>query len=234
MSARLFQTWLFARVSFIGWGDAYRRFAGKSHACVEGERTDAPLGRGRIRPVGMGTFKGGVHLPPLVPPIAKASKADDSSLVPIPSRFFVTSGRAINKTSELNAFDLALLKAGIGEQNLVSVSSILPNGIKQIERKPIPMGAVTHCVLARHAGGEGEVISAGIAYAFRADGRGGYVAEGHLHGTQKALKEFLRWRMEEIAHFRGVELLKINYRTEELSIPMDHYGVCIAACVFLR
>ncbi len=165
---------------------------------------------------------------------SRPSKPKTETLVPIPTRFFVTSGRGINKTSELNAFDLALLKAGIGEQNLVSVSSILPSGIKQIERRPIPMGAVTHCVLARHAGGEGEVISAGIAYAFRADGSGGYVAEGHLHGTQKALKEFLRWRMEEIGHFRGVELLRINYRTEELSIPMDHYGVCIAACVFLK
>ncbi len=159
---------------------------------------------------------------------------DTTSLVPIPTRFFVSSGRAINKTSELNAFDLALLKAGIGEQNLVSVSSVLPDGIRQVDRHVLPMGAITHCVLARHQGGEGEVISAGIAYGFRTDGHGGYVAEGHIHGTQKALKEFLRWRMQEIAHFRGVELRKIFYRTEELSIPMDHYGVCIAACVFLR
>ena len=155
------------------------------------------------------------------------------TLVPVPSRFFVTSGKGINKTSELNAFDLALLQARIGEQNLVSVSSVLPIGVRQVDREPIPRGAITHGVLARHAGGEGEVISAGIAYGFRVDGQGGYVAEGHLHGTQKSLKEFLKWRMEEIAHFRGVELRRIHYRTEELSIPMDHYGVCVAACVFL-
>jgi arginine decarboxylase len=155
------------------------------------------------------------------------------TLVPIPTRFFVTSGKGINKTSELNAFDLALLQAGIGEQNLVSVSSVLPPGIRQIDPMPIKRGAITHCVLARYGGGEGEVISAGIAYGFRTDGQGGYVAEGHLHGTQKSLKEFLKWRMEEIAHFRGVELRRIHYRTEELVIPMDHYGVCIAACVYL-
>ncbi|EQD50755.1 pyruvoyl-dependent arginine decarboxylase, partial [mine drainage metagenome] len=151
--------------------------------------------------------------------MARPTHKGEEPLVPIPTRFFVTSGRAINKTSELNAFDLALLKAGIGEQNLVSVSSVLPDGIRQVDRRPLHMGAITHCVLARHQGGEGEVISAGIAYGFRTDGHGGYVAEGHIHGTQKALKEFLRWRMEEIAHFRGVELRKINYRTEELSIP---------------
>ena len=145
----------------------------------------------------------------------------------------MTSGKGINRTSELNAFDLALLEAGIGDQNLISVSSVLPVGIRQVDRTTLPRGSMTHAVLSRYGGGEGEVITAGIAYGFRSDGQGGYVAEGHLHGTQKSLKEFLKWRMEEIAHFRGVELGRIRYRTEELSIPMDHYGVCIAACVFL-
>jgi arginine decarboxylase len=159
--------------------------------------------------------------------------AAQGTLVPVPTRFFVTSGKGINKTSELNAFDLALLQAGIGDQNLVNVSSVLPIGIRQVDPVQIARGAITHAVLARYSGGEGEVISAGIAYGFRSDGQGGYVAEAHLHGTQKSLKEFLRWRMQEIAHFRGVELKSISYRTEELSIPMDHYGVCIAACVFL-
>lgn len=163
----------------------------------------------------------------------RRAEAREGTLVPIPTRFFVTSGKGINKTSELNAFDLALLQAGIGEQNLVSVSSVLPIGIRQVDRVPISRGAITHTVLARMGGGEGEVISSGISYGFRTDGQGGYVAEGHVHGTQKSLKEFLRWRMEEIAHFRGVELRRIHYRTEELVIPMDHYGVCIAACVFL-
>jgi arginine decarboxylase len=54
-----------------------------------------------------------------------------------------------------------------------------------------------------------------------------------MHGTQKSLKEVLRWKMEEMAKLRGVELEKINFKTEELAIPMDHYGVCLAACVFI-
>jgi arginine decarboxylase len=165
--------------------------------------------------------------------VPRAPKPVEETLVPIPTRFFVTSGKGINRTSELNAFDLALLQAGIGDQNLISVSSVLPIGIRQVDRQRIARGALTHAVLARYGGGEGEVISAGIAYGFRSDGQGGYVAEGHVHGTQRSLKEFLKWRMEEIAHFRGVELKRIHYRTEELEIPMDHYGVCIAACVFL-
>jgi arginine decarboxylase len=165
--------------------------------------------------------------------VPKARSSGATTLLPIPTRFFVTSGKGINKVSELNAFDLALLEAGIGEQNLVGVSSVLPIGIRQVEKTMMSRGAITHAVLARQGGAEGEVVSAGIAYAFRDDGEGGYVAEAHHHGSQKALKEFLKWRMEEIARFRNVELRKVGYRTEELSIPMDHYGVCIAACVFL-
>lgn len=140
----------------------------------------------------------------------------------------------MSKVSDLNAFDQALMQAKIGEQNLVSVSSVLPIGAKKVAVRELPMGAITHCVLAQMRGGEGEMISAGIAYAFRKDGMGGYVAEGHMHGTKKALKEVLEWKMSEMQALRGVELMKINYAIEELSIPMDHYGTCLGALVFVE
>ena len=151
----------------------------------------------------------------------------------MPRKFFVTSGKAASKVSDLNAFDMALRDAGIGEQNLVSVSSIIPASCHQVDRRPLPMGAITHCVLAQQRGNEGETISAGISYAMRADGLGGYVAEGHMHGGKKALREVLLWKMEEMAKLRGVELRDIFYKIEELSIPMDNYGTCLAALVFI-
>ncbi|MFQ5909391.1 MAG: pyruvoyl-dependent arginine decarboxylase [Thermoplasmata archaeon] len=151
----------------------------------------------------------------------------------LPEKFFVTSGRASSKVTDLNAFDRALLNAGIGEQNLVPVSSVLPAGIEQVEPQDLPVGAITHCVLAQMRGGEGEMISAGISYAFRKDGEGGYVSEGHIHGTKKALREILEWKMEEMARLRNLELEAIRFRIEELSIPMDHYGACVAALIYL-
>ena len=152
----------------------------------------------------------------------------------VPKKFFITSGCAVSKVSDLNAFDTALMMAKIGEQNLVSVSSVLPVGAKQVPARDLPMGAITHCVLAQMRGGEGEMISAGIAYAFRKDGKGGYVAEGHMHGTKKALKEVLEWKMNKMAKLRGIELRTIHYAIEEVSVPMDHYGSCIGACVFVE
>src|SRR2546426_10440248 len=99
-------------------------------------------------------------------------------MLPIPSRFFVTSGRAVSKISDLNAFDAALTDAGLSEQNLVYVSSVLPVMIRQVKWQELPLGAITHCVLAQQRGGEGEMISAGIAFGFRDDGRGGRGAGG--------------------------------------------------------
>lgn len=154
-------------------------------------------------------------------------------MLPLPTRFFVTSGKAVSPVSDLNAFDKALMNAGIGDLNIVPVSSVLPEGIRQISRRSLPRGAITHCVLAQQRGNEGELVSAGIAFAFREDGAGGYVVEGHLHGTQKRLKEVLRWKLEGMAELRSIELKRMNFRTEELSIPMDHYGVVLAACVFI-
>ncbi|MBX8632041.1 MAG: pyruvoyl-dependent arginine decarboxylase [Thermoplasmata archaeon YP2-bin.285] len=153
-------------------------------------------------------------------------------MFPVPSRFFVTSGKAISKVSDLNAFDQALILAGIGEQNLVSVSSVLPVGIRKIPRRELPRGMVTHCVLAQMRGGEGETISAGVAYGFRQDGEGGYVAEGHMHGTKKNLIQILEWKMDEMAKLRRIKFKKITYVAEELDIPLDHYGACLAAVVF--
>lgn len=150
----------------------------------------------------------------------------------VPSKFFITSSSAISEVSDLNAFDKALISAGIGEQNLVSVSSVIPVGAEKIGICEMPMGAVTHCVLAQMRGHEGETISAGIAYTYRKDGKGGYVAEGHIHGSAESLKEILKWKMDEMSRIRGVEFGEIMFETQELAIPLDNYGCCIAALVF--
>ncbi len=150
----------------------------------------------------------------------------------VPSRFFVTSGKATSETSELNAFDKALKNAGISEQNLVAVSSVIPIDAKLTEIEELPMGAVTHCVLAQMRGVEGEIIAAGIAYTFRKDGKGGYVAEGHIHGSGKFLKNELKKKMAEMSEIRGVEFGEVFYKVEEMKVPLGEYGCCLASLVF--
>lgn len=150
----------------------------------------------------------------------------------IPSQYFVTSGKAISAVSDLNAFDLALFEAGIEELNLVAVSSVIPPEAEMVEYRRVPMGAVTHCVLAQMRGCGGDVISAGIAYTKRKDGHGGYVAEGHSFGDGESLKEGLRAKIREMERIRGVELEDPEIVVEEMRVPEGSYGCCLASLVF--
>lgn len=149
----------------------------------------------------------------------------------VPSKFFITSGSAVSQVSALNAFDRALIEAGIAEQNLVPVSSVVPVGAERVERTELPMGAVTHCVLSV-AECSGGTVSAGIAYAMRTDGKGGYVAESHMPGGSDSLKEDLRRKLAEIADARGVSLGEFTYAVQEITVPENRFGCSVASLVF--
>lgn len=151
----------------------------------------------------------------------------------VPRRFFVTRGKALSKVSRLNAFDLALVKAGIAQCNLVQVSSVLPPGCREVKREDIPVGAITHAVVARMDGDEGETIGAGVAWAWEEGRRYGLVAEAHGHMDKRALKEILGWKIGEMAENRGIKLGRIRYKLDELWIPMDHYGSVVSALVYV-
>ena len=150
----------------------------------------------------------------------------------IPKEFFTTSGNAISTVSELNAFDLALKKAGIAQCNLVSVSSILPPECKERKWRKIPPGSITYAVIARMDGDEGTNIGAGIAWTWEKNKSYGLVAEAHGHMDRRALKEILEWKIREMAKIRGIEIDTISYRMEILRVPMDNYGCVIAALVY--
>jgi arginine decarboxylase len=150
----------------------------------------------------------------------------------IPKEFFITSGKATSPVSELNAFDLALKKAGIAQCNLVPVSSILPKGCKERKWKKIVAGTITHSVIARMDGEEGTTIGAGIAWTWEKNRKYGLVAEAHGHMNLKDLRETLAWKIKEMAKIREIEIDKISYRTEVLRVPMDNYGCVIATLVY--
>jgi len=150
----------------------------------------------------------------------------------IPKKYFITSGKAVSDVSGLNAFDRALISAGIGEQNLVAVSSVIPEGAERIEPVKIEMGAITHCVISQMRGKNEEVISAGIAYVHRTDGRGGYVAEGHLHGSAGSLRTELDRKIKEMSRIRNAAFGETSFVIEEMHVPDGMYGCCVAALVF--
>ena len=148
--------------------------------------------------------------------------------------FFITSGKAIDKISGLNAFDKALLKAGIGNCNIVTVSSILPENAVEIPKKKLPIGNITFCVMARQDGEEAQTISAGLAWARFKNKKWGIVAEEHGHTDKKRLKDMLEWKIQEMARFRRIQLGTVNYKIESLRIPWYYNGTVTVTLVFVK
>lgn len=114
----------------------------------------------------------------------------------VPTKFFLTKGVGIHK-NYLQAFELALEKAGISKFNLVSVSSILPPNCKKIPReeglKYLNAGEIVFVVMSRNATNEpNRLIAASIGCAIPADlNQYGYIAEHHSFGqTQEKAGEF--------------------------------------------
>ena len=151
----------------------------------------------------------------------------------VPREFFLTSGRGTSSISPMNAFDKALLEAGIAQCNLVPVSSIIPPNCKERRWKRIGPGAITPVIMAKAVGEPGETIGTGLAWAWEKEGRFGVVAEVYGHYDRKALRSALEARVREMGAIRGIELGEPSYRLEVMKVPQGVYGCVLVALVFV-
>ena len=151
----------------------------------------------------------------------------------IPQKFFVTSGKAVSGTSELNAFDSALKEAGIAQCNLVPVSSVLPQKCEEVKFKSIPVGAITYAVIAKMNTKGKATIGAGITWGWEKEKKYGIVAEAHGYWDRKSLKNNLHWKIREMAKIRAINIEKINSRIETLEVPINNYGSVIVALIYI-
>ena len=124
----------------------------------------------------------------------------------LPHCVFLTRGKGVHR-HQLTAFEYALRDADIEQQNLVSVSSILPPGCQLIAREDgvatLQPGEITYCVLARSETNEpGRRISASIGLARPADPQlYGYISE--YHGFGKTEAESGDWRSSTTSRARA-------------------------------
>jgi arginine decarboxylase len=111
-------------------------------------------------------------------------------MFPIPRRVFLSRGVGTHR-HQLSAFEYALRDADIEQQNLVSVSSILPAQCELIPREvgvvALSPGEITFCVLARAETNElGRRIAAGIGLARpKSPTHYGYISEHHWFGMSE-------------------------------------------------
>jgi len=108
----------------------------------------------------------------------------------VPTRMFLTKGVG-RSIYQLKSFEDALRQAGVAQQNLVSVSSILPPKCRVIPKneglKYLRPGAITFCVMARSDTNEhGRLIASSVGIAVPRDRNNwGYLSEVHGHGMNK-------------------------------------------------
>jgi arginine decarboxylase len=108
----------------------------------------------------------------------------------VPTRVFLTKGVGRHKY-KLKSFEDALRRAGVAQQNLVQVSSILPPNCRLITRqmglKILIPGQICYCVIARSDTNEhGRLIASAIGLAVPKDrNKWGYLSEVHGFGMNK-------------------------------------------------
>ena len=106
----------------------------------------------------------------------------------VPRFFFLTKGVGKHKEN-LASFEVALRDAGISAYNLVTVSSIVPPGCKQIPKEQgigmLKPGDIVFLVLARNSTNEPHrLLAASIGLAIPRDETvHGYLSEWHCFGA---------------------------------------------------
>jgi len=154
----------------------------------------------------------------------------------LPRKYFIVKGVGLSRRSLLNAFDKALMDAGIGEYNIVPVSSILPENSIELEN-PVKFkpGTVVFVVMSRIDGVGKTRIGAGIGIArvVRDDGvTYGFVVEGHGNGGEEELYNDLKMKLEGMAEVRRTRIVDMKIETRYLDVPEGYYGSVIVSVVF--
>jgi len=160
----------------------------------------------------------------------------------IPKAFFVTSGVGMD-LEQAGAFDLALRDAGISECNLVEVSSILPANAGEMERSNVKVtpGKIFFCVMSRADGKSGEIIGAGIGYAWlgKENENGeelrefGIICEHHGHYSREYLAEKMQEKLYKMAEIRNKKIVKKKFVVESVEVEREKFGSVVAALVFV-
>jgi arginine decarboxylase len=164
--------------------------------------------------------------PPFI--VRRAIQAEERTMLITPVTYTLAVGAAQGPTP-MNAFDNALLAAGIGNVNLMKVSSILPGGAKYVESLEIPPGSLVptaYCTWTSEV--PGEHIAAAVGVGLSRDSFG-VIMEYAGTGTREHAEAEVSRMLEAAFQRRHMKLQEIRIR------GVDHQvrtlGSVVAAAV---
>lgn len=157
----------------------------------------------------------------------------------VPLEVWLTSGVGEGST-RLNAFDKALFGAGIGNLNLMKVTSILPAGAKVVDLRQngkqvdIPFGCLVPAVYSTIASDcPGQKIACGLVLAVPDDrNKNGVIFEVSLLGDAREAERILDGMAEEAAALRRMQGFKVVKAVSELTVE-EGIGCVVAAALMI-
>lgn len=149
-------------------------------------------------------------------------------MLPTPKKVALAAGAA-EGGHKLNAFDNALLAAGIGNLNLIRVSSILPPGCAYVERLEIPPGSLTPTAYASIVSDQpGQRIAAAVAIGF-SERDHGVIMEFSGHCTAAEAEERVVAMVREAFAVRGMRLVDVKVAVADKVV--ERIAAAVAAAV---
>ncbi len=151
-------------------------------------------------------------------------------IIKTPTHYFMVSGASDGFTA-LNAFDGALLSAGIGDTNIVKMSSIVPPRCQLISPVPLPPGALIPTAYASITSDvPGQMISSAVAVALPENPKyPGLIMEYSARGSKAEIEETVRQMAIEGMKLRGRVIKDLS------SVAVEHrvrkVGATLAAVV---
>lgn len=147
----------------------------------------------------------------------------------LPQAVSIVSGAGEGST-DLNAFDAALMDAGIANLNFLRVTSIFPLGARVVPLRPYKPGLLMPSVYARisrHT--PGERIAAAVGIGISEKGYGVIMEHSHA-GTGENAEQIIRRMIDEALVVRGLRAAETIVSVKEHIVQRTG---CVVAAVLL-
>lgn len=148
-----------------------------------------------------------------------------------PKNYTLVSGTGKSEFP-LEAFDNALIKAGIADYNLVKVSSILPSNCKFSKTVPIGKGNIIYAAYSTITVSNGEKGKTAVAVAIpNNEEDSGVIFETSIVNTEQDTKEMLESMCLNAMKKRSKKVKEIKYSSQEIYGEDNLFVVAVSAVV---
>lgn len=143
----------------------------------------------------------------------------------------IVSGKAEGPT-KLNSFDNALLNAGIGDVNLIKVSSMLEKNTEIAKLPKLVPGSMVNCVLSCSTSEKkGDLISAAVAIAI-GDNLGCVVENSQVNQDPEKVRNESIAMVKYMMKVRGETIKELI--VEEVNHTVKKIGTVVSSVVYLN